>query len=268
MPVVDTITDYTFTSPVPSDVIDLSQLVTLGLGDSVTNFVRYNQATGRLQVDVDGTATANGWVTVVQLTTSLPGSVSVRVDGSAAVLTLTNTAFPLALDMDGDGVEFLDLSAGVTFDYGDGSVATAWISPDDALLGRWVDGRFDVAFIDDAAGAQTDLDGLRLAYDSNGDNLLDGADSAFGDFQLWQDADADGVVDAGETQTLAEAGIASISLMSDGMTGIAANGDVYIAGQAVFTKVNGSTGVLSDTAFRTDELQRLLLPPLLLLSSA
>src|SRR5690606_19894215 len=43
-------------------------------------------------------------------------------------------AAPVVLDLDGDGAEFLGLTAGVAYDYGDGLVATAWAGADDGIL--------------------------------------------------------------------------------------------------------------------------------------
>ena len=68
---------------------------------------------------------------------------------------------------------------------------------------------------------------------------------------MWQDADSDGQVDAGELQSLAGHGIASISLSSDGVGYSAAGGDVQVVGTGSFTRTDGSTGVLADAVFAT-----------------
>ncbi len=68
---------------------------------------------------------------------------------------------------------------------------------------------------------------------------------------MWQDADSDGRVDAGELQSLAAHSIASISLTSDGVAYSAAAGDVQVAGTGSFTRTDGSTGVLADAVFAT-----------------
>ncbi|HKX92943.1 MAG TPA: hypothetical protein VJM15_11045, partial [Sphingomicrobium sp.] len=74
---------------------------------------------------------------------------------------------------------------------------------------------------------------------------------AFADFRVWQDADSDGVVDAGEMQSLTALGIASISLTSDGIGYSAANGDVQVVGTGSYTRTDGSSGVLADAVFAT-----------------
>ncbi|MBV1917865.1 MAG: VCBS domain-containing protein [Sphingomonadaceae bacterium] len=156
---------------------------------------------------------------------------------------------PVVLDLDGDGVEFLSQDAGVTFDYGTGLVATAWAGADDGLLARQTAQGLDIVFSDDAPGAATDLEGVREAYDGNDDGVLTSADAAWGDFGVWQDADSDGVTDAGEFRSLDDLGIVSIELTSDGEGYSAADGDVTVHGEAAFTTAGGATGVLADASF-------------------
>ena len=54
-------------------------------------------------------------------------------------------------------------------------------------------------------GGKTDLEGLRIGFDSNADGVFDAKDEKFAEFAGWQDADADGVSDEGEVKTLADA---------------------------------------------------------------
>ena len=68
---------------------------------------------------------------------------------------------------------------------------------------------------------------------------------------VWQDANSNGAVDAGELVSLTDAGIASISLVSNGQAYTAANGDVTVAGTSTFTRTDGSTGTAADAAFVT-----------------
>jgi hypothetical protein len=68
-------------------------------------------------------------------------------------------------------------------------------------------------------------------------------------FAVWNDANSNGVVDGGELHSLAEAGITSISLVSDGQSYSAANGDVSVAGSATYTRVDGTTGTVADAMF-------------------
>lgn len=171
---------------------------------------------------------------------------------SSVSVTLTPVAVPpVAIDLDGDGLEFVGLSSGVTHDYGHGEVATAWMSSDDGLLAHATGGSYDIVFADDAPGAASDLDGLRLAYDSNGDGVFDAKDAAFAEFGVWQDANGNGVVDAGEFKSLTDAGIAAIELNADGKSYTAANGDVTVLGEASFVRTDGTKGTIGDVLFAT-----------------
>jgi hypothetical protein len=59
------------------------------------------------------------------------------------------------------------------------------------------------------------------------------------------------VVDANELHSLAEAGITSIGLVSDGISYTAANGDVSVAGTSTYTNADGSSGQAADASFAT-----------------
>jgi hypothetical protein len=160
---------------------------------------------------------------------------------------------PIALDLDGNGLEFLALSAGVSHQYigSEQVVSTAWVAPTDGLLAHLVDGKLDIVFSDDAAGAKTDLQGLALAYDSNGDGQFSAADAAYGSFGVWQDANSNGVADAGEYRSLDTAGIVSLNLTGEGGGYSAANGDVQIVSETSFLRADGSTGAAADVTFVT-----------------
>ncbi|MFL6854032.1 MAG: hypothetical protein ACJ8D3_01080, partial [Sphingomicrobium sp.] len=178
-------------------------------------------------------------------------------DGDTIVVTdalditiLPDSTPPVVLDLDGDGVEFLSQDAGVAYDYGNGSVATAWVGPDDGLLVRdangngTVDGASEFVF---GGNGQTDLQALASQYGST----LDVNDADFAKFGVWQDANSNGAVDAGEFQSLTAQGIASINLVSDGASYSAAGGDVEVAGSSTYTRADGSTGVVADASFLT-----------------
>ena len=189
---------------------------------------------------------------------SLPTEI---VDGDGDVLVggdidieLT-PAPPVVLDMNNDGlVSFIDRSAGVLYDYNsDGTAeATAWAAAGDGILVRDANGDGTVTdaseFVFGDADT-TDMEALAAEYGS----VLDANDADFGKFMVWTDANSNGAVDGGELQSLAEAGIASIGLVSDGVSYSAANGDVYVAGSGTYTRADGSTGATADAIFATGE---------------
>ncbi len=171
-------------------------------------------------------------------------------------ITLSPSVTPVVLDLDGDGVEFVPTSAGVAFDYsGDGSAeATAWAGADDAILAIDTNGDGTVSNASEfvfGGNDQTDLEAIAALYDDNDDGILDSSDSAFSRFGVWRDANQNGVSEAGEFVTLAQAGIVSINLDASGTVETAAGGDVTIFGTTTFTYADGSTGVVADTAFAT-----------------
>jgi VCBS repeat-containing protein len=161
---------------------------------------------------------------------------------------------PIILDLNHDGVHFLPLAAGVTFDYlGNGSLLhTAWAGKDDGILAIDLNGNGKIdsgkEFVFGGNGL-TDLQGLAATYDSNHDGVLDAKDEAFAKFGVWQDANSNGISDAGEFKSLAEAGITSINLTSDGKAYAAAGGDVTVHGETTFTMADGTIGVAADASF-------------------
>ena len=173
---------------------------------------------------------------------------STPISLSAAVTTVV----PVALDLNGDGVQFLGTDAGVHYDYGNGSVSTAWVGANDGILVRdangsgTVDGGSEIVF---GGNGQTDLQGLAAQYGAT----LDANDADFSNFAVWQDANSNGVVDTGELQSLTARGITSINLTSDSVGYSAAGGDVEVAGSSTYTRADGSTGVIADASFLTGD---------------
>jgi len=197
---------------------------------------------------------------------SFPVTVSDQDGDSASTtidVTIDNpTVPPIVVDLDGDGAEFDSIGGGIAMDVdGDGELEQiAWADEDDAVLifdqnnNNEVDGLDEFAFArySDDPNA-TDLDGLRH-FDSDEDLILDAKDAGFESFKLWQDRDGDGEVGEGEMFTLAEAGIDSIELTSDGIAYSAGGGDVTVHGEAVVHYSDGSIGIAADASFDFTEL--------------
>lgn len=176
--------------------------------------------------------------------------------------------YPIALDLDNDGVELVNLDDSTVFFDIDGDnfdEKTGWVAPDDGLLvidldanGNLTTGDNQITSADEfvftrhagAEGADGDLEALALVYDSNADGVLNANDSAWSHFKVWRDIDQDGESDAGELQTLAEAGITSLTLSGlpvvDPTVSLLDNVVKY---QTTFTKGDGSTGTAADVGF-------------------
>ncbi len=163
---------------------------------------------------------------------------------------------PIILDLDGDGIETLNVSqSNAKFDLdGDGLADdTSWIGASDAFLfldrdrNGTMSGIEEISFVDDVQDAATDLAGL-VAFDSNDDGVLNQNDERFEEFGIWRDADGDGAVDAGETATLREVDIASIDLTGTAVEGVTQFGEVAIANVGRFTLTSGVRREFADAA--------------------
>ncbi len=141
-------------------------------------------------------------------------------------------------DMNGDGI----------------ADKTGWIEQGDALLAldRNNNGKIDdiseISFVGDKEGATTDLEGLS-AFDSNSDGVLNGEDERFVEFKLWSDTNTNGKTDAGELLSLAQAGVASISLQGEATGAIATLGANIVYNNGTYTLSNGQTGTFMDAGF-------------------
>ena len=130
---------------------------------------------------------------------------------------------PLMLDLDGNGVQTLGLSAGVQFDVANlgHAAATGWVAPADGLL---VLDRNHNGVIDDGGelfGSGTLLsDGSHAAdgfaalalLDGNGDSVIDSRDAIFTSLAVWVDANSDGLSQAAELKQLDALGISALRL--------------------------------------------------------
>ena len=162
---------------------------------------------------------------------------------------------PIILDLDGDGVELVDLDDSTAFYDIDGDgyrERMGWAAADDGFLAYDKDGdgiisaHDELSFVSYVEGARTDLEGL-AHFDTNGNGRLDPGDAEWGKFRVWQDLDQDGESDPGELRTLSEAGIESIALTSDGVERTVANNEVF--GEGTYTHSDGERSFL-DAALR------------------
>ncbi len=184
-----------------------------------------------------------------------------RVTITAPILPVYNTGgdttgIPLVLDLDGNGINLVALENSTAFYDIDGDglrTRMAWVGAGDGFLAYDADGNGTIAgkgeidFARYRNGAQTDLEGL-AAFDSNSDGQLSAADAAFNKFRVWRDFNSNGVSEAGELQTLTEAGIATISLASNGQFAVVAGNTVH--GSAVVTMTDGSQTTMADVTLR------------------
>ena len=173
---------------------------------------------------------------------------------------------PVVLDLDGNGVEIIPLDRSTTsfaMDDGPGRIRTAWAGSNDGLLAidlgpngaSGPDGVInqtkEIVFTAWAPGATSDMAALRQVFDTDQDGRLSSGDERWSDFRIWQDANSDGMSQAGEVRSLADRGVASIDLTPSGPIQILPDGS-RIQGTSAYTRLDGTTGLAGDVAFATD----------------
>ena len=194
---------------------------------------------------------------LIELTTPSEGHL---VDVLLAMLKATQVIphdDPLALDLDGDGLEFTTEGQSDTyFDLdGDGfAERTGWLRADDAWLARDVSGNGFIDDISELFGAPGVSGFAELAaLDSNGDGVIDANDAAFGELRLWQDRNQDGISQADELSTLADHNIVSLDLNATPLGTETSTGHT-LAAEAVFTRSDGTQGRAYDVLLDNSQL--------------
>jgi len=184
-----------------------------------------------------------------------------------------STTPPIVFDLDGDGLELVSVEgSNIYFDMDIDGVAdqTGWVAADDGMLALdrngngVIDDITEISFAEEVDGAISDLEGLR-AYDTNANGFFDSGDDEFGDFVIWQDANQDGISQAEEMMTLAEAGIVQINLTFD-PTGEEPGGpDNVIYATSEYLRDDGTTGTVGDVfiAFEPSDVEELAAPVIL-----
>ena len=93
--------------------------------------------------------------------------------------------------------------------------------------------------------ARTDMEAVAEVFDTNQNQMLDAGDEAWSQFAVWQDANSDGVTDAGELVSLDDLGVESIALTyhETSEASEAADGEVKIFGQSDVTWDDGEVTI-------------------------
>nr|WP_282553362.1 hypothetical protein [Providencia sneebia] len=160
---------------------------------------------------------------------------------------------PLVIDLNGNGVQTLADSFGVSFDFdGKGTQSqTGWVHPDDGLLvwDKNKDGLInhgeelfgDNSVLNNHTKAKDGFSAL-AELDSNSDNAIDKIDSLWSELKVWQDKNSDGISQVHELNTLDNLGIQSIELKKKETNYFDDNGNFH----KLMTKVNWSNGTQTD----------------------
>lgn len=174
----------------------------------------------------------------------------------------TQTTSPLILDLDGDGVETTPISFGTAFDHDANGFAeaTGWVSTDDGLLVRDLNGNGLIDSGRELFGNNTLLANGSYAangfaalasLDSNNDGVINVSDAAFTQLRIWRDANGNGVTDAGELGTLASSGITSINTayVDSALPDVYANEHRQLG---TYTNSSGQVRAVEDVWFAAD----------------
>jgi hypothetical protein len=183
------------------------------------------------------------------------------VGADGAVVSNSNSfvinqlASPLALDLNGDGVQTTTLADGVQFDLlADGTPRqVSWLEKHDGFLALDLNNNGVVDSGAELLGTSTVLKNGQLAQDgwqalrdldSNLDGVINAQDEAYLNLKVWVDGDSDGVTDTGELRSLADQGIQSISLVHD-LSQTEQNGNI-LQGASSFTTTDGQNHQIVD----------------------
>ena len=162
---------------------------------------------------------------------------------------------PVALDLDGDGVEFI--RKGTHFDYDNNSFAelSSRLSADDGWLVRDVNGDGAINNGAELFGDATVLkdgslspDGFTALseYDTNKDGIISASEAAAANIKVWRDINGDSVSDAGELFAFDQLGISQLNLKNTA----ASNAEQGVGGETLrqtgtYQKTDGSFGAMN-----------------------
>lgn len=144
---------------------------------------------------------------------------SPSLDGQKSKMeTASSMPSPIMVDLDGDGIETINLENGAYFDHtGDGfAELSGWVDVDDGLLVLDMNENGLIDSGRELFGSETLLENGRLAVhgfealselDSDTNGILDSSDVLFSSLRIWQDSDGDGYTSDGELMSLEDAGI-------------------------------------------------------------
>ena len=163
---------------------------------------------------------------------------------------------PIVIDLDGNGIHTVARadSAG-SFDlFGNGAaVKSGWISSGDGFLAVDINGNGKIDGISELFGGNAKGAGFAnlASYDSNHDGVVNSLDADFGKLMIWQDANGNHSTDAGELRTLAQAGVASLTVAYTELPFIDAQGNMHLERSSA-TLDSGASVDMTDVYFNVD----------------
>ena len=165
---------------------------------------------------------------------------------------------PLIFDLDGDGITTVSIDdSNAFFDLDNNGFAekTSWVGAREGLLAYDKNGDGIINGGNELFGDRTLMkDGKTLAssgfaalteYDDNKDGKIDSNDVIYALLRIWQDSDGDGIASAGELRRLVDLGIVSIGL-SYSNTGVTDSANSIQVRTGTFTLADGSSRAVGE----------------------
>ena len=165
---------------------------------------------------------------------------------------------PLVFDLGGDGITTVSIDdSNAFFDLDSNGFAekTSWVGAKEGLLAYDKNGDGIINGGNELFGDRTLMkDGRTLAssgftalaeYDDNKDGKIDGNDAIYTLLRIWQDSDGDGIASAGELKQLVDLGIVSIGL-SYNNTGVTDGANNIQVRTGTFTLADGSSRAVGE----------------------
>ena len=277
----DSVTDF---QAGQGDMVDLSGLLSgIAAGTLAANLNNYVRLTNNgtnmvLGVDVSGGGNING-STGVGTTQTITFSNGLNNGLNDTLVNLVTkkiinlnlqSATPLVLDLNVDGVHTQSVDDGVAFDIiGNGQAQqTGWTDGVDGFLALDVnsDGRINNG--SELFGSATRLADNSLApngfaalrqHDSNSDGQIDLQDAVFAQLKVWVDANHNGQTDAGELHALSDFNIAALHLDTTAVNQQDHGNAIQLI--STWTDTQGHTHDLADVWFTTTSLKTPLVDP-------
>lgn len=178
---------------------------------------------------------------------------------------IENTASPLVLDLDGNGIQTLSLNpASLHFDLDANGFAeqTGWVGPNDGLLVLDLNGNGKIDDGRELFGNHTRLANGTLAkngfealarHDGNRDGRIDRNDPIWARLRVWRDQNSDGVSDAAELLRLENTGSSALLLAYSNSTEVDASGNAHRQ-KGTYLRSNGQRAAFTDVWFARDTL--------------
>ena len=161
---------------------------------------------------------------------------------------------PIALDLNGNGIQTLGVDEGVEFDILNTGirVQTGWINGEDALLAVDNNNNGQIDNRSELFGGNAGEGFSKLAsFDTNDDGFVDTNDDGFSKIEVWQDVNENGLTDEGELVSLESRGITSLDTAYTDVFGFDAEGNIH-GEHGSATLADGSTVDMVDIYFQTE----------------